>query len=99
MIIPYTTRVDFGELVNQGSFLSEYKPNNVILKWTRVTRSGAKIGVYTEPISQYNSIRCSHTPENEEWHCQNPSLNSRYPTSPARPYFELHCELTSEQKR
>jgi len=89
MIIPYTTRFDFGELVNP-----EYKPKNVTLKWTRVNRSGTKLGLYTEPAAQYESIICAHTPDQEK---QN--KKSRYPASPSRSYFELHCVLTQSQRK
>lgn len=94
MIIPYTTRFDFGDLGNKGNFLTEYKAKNVTLKWTKVNRSGTKVGLYTEPAAQYESIKCTHTPNQEKQ-----STKLRYPASPSRSYFELHCMLTQSQKK
>jgi len=99
-IIPYTTRVDFGELVNTGDLTGDCKPNNVVLKWTRVNRSGDKIGVFTEPLAQYESITCAHTPNQADIKCDLTRRTAeRNSVSPARPYFELHCILSSEQKK
>jgi len=90
MIIPYTTGVDFGEKVWERH--REIKPLPYItLKWTRVDRSGSKIGLYTEPSTPYRSIRCAHIPirqkETKVFSC----------ASPARSYFEVSVKVAQKK--
>jgi len=90
MIIPYTTRVDFGKIVWEKH--PEVKPlPSITLKWTRVDRSGNKIGLYTEPSTPYRSIRCAHIS------IQDKETGRLTCASPARSFFELSVKV--EQKK